>query len=218
MAQTSTANTLSLEDGFAAGEGDRRTVRVRRELGIESFHLAATRALDGEELMAEHDEAGPATDGHEKAWIVLSGHAVFTVDGEEIEAPAGTVVHVPEIGVKRSAVAREPGTTILGIGARPGQPYRVTPGEAMTDFFPLHQDGKYEEAAKVSLQVLEDYPGNGLALFNLACCEALLGRNEEALTHLGSALEAAPTLRENAWTDTDLDGLRSDPRFDKLVA
>ena len=45
MAQTSTTNSLSLEDAFGAGEGDRRTVRVRRELGIESFHLAATRAL-----------------------------------------------------------------------------------------------------------------------------------------------------------------------------
>ena len=218
MAQTTTTSTLSLDDAFAAGEGERRNVRVRRELGVESFHLAAVRAVSGEELLREHDELGPAADKHEKVWVVLSGHAVFTVDGEELDAPAGTVVHVPEPGAKRSAIAREPGTTILGIGGRPGQPYRVTPGELMADFFPLHEAGDYEEAAKVSLRILDAYPGNGLALFNLACCDSLLGRTDDALDHLGAALEAAPELRENAWTDTDLDAIRNDPRFDALVA
>jgi hypothetical protein len=209
---------MSLDQSFDAEEGDRRHARIRRELGIESFHIAAVRTVAGEELMPEHDELGPANDAHEKVWLVVQGHAVFTVDGEEIDAPAGTVVHVPVAGAKRSAVSREPGTTILGIGGRPGEPYRLTPGEELSDFFPLHQEGDYEAAAESCHRMLQKFPGNGLALFNLACCEALLGRNDDALEHLGSALEAAPSLRENAWTDTDLDGLRSDPRFDKLVS
>src|ERR671910_766530 len=108
-----TFSTLSLEDGFATGEGERRTVRIRRDLGIQSFNINALRAVEGEELLREHDEVGYGGDRHEKVWLVLSGHAVFTVDGEEVDAPAGTVVHVPGPEAKRSAVAKEPGTTPL---------------------------------------------------------------------------------------------------------
>lgn len=213
-----TFNTVSLEDAFAAEDGDRRTVRIRRDLGVESFNINATRAVEGEELLREHDEVGYASDRHEKVWLVLSGHAIFVVDGEEIDAPAGTVVHVPVPEARRSAVARVPGTTLLGIGGRPGQPYRATPGEALAEFFPLHQAKDYEAAAAVCREVLDKYADNGLALFNLACCEALLGRAEDALAHLGGALVASPPLRENAKTDTDLDALRDDPRFEALVA
>ena len=213
-----TFSSLSLEDGFAAEEGGRRFVRIRRELGVQSFNINALRAVEGEELIREHDEVGYGGDGHEKVWLVLSGHAVFTVDGEEVDAPAGTVVHVARPEAKRSAVAKEPGTTLLGLGGRPGEPYRLTPGEALADFWPHHEAGDYEAAAAVCRAVLEDYDGNGLALFNLACCEALLGRKDEALADLGEALEAAPGLRENAGTDTDLDSLRDDPRFGALIA
>ena len=218
MSATTTFSTLSLEDGFAAEEGDRRTVRIRRELDIQSFNINALRAVAGEELLREHDEVGYGGDRHEKAWLVLSGHAVFTVDGEEIDAPAGTVVHVPVPEAKRSAVAKEPGTTLLGLGGRPGQPYRLTPGEALAHFWPHHEAGDFEAAAAVCQAVLQDYEGSGLALFNLACCEALLGRKEDALAHLREAFEAAPGLRENAETDTDLDSLRDDPRFGALLA
>lgn len=213
-----TFNTLSLEDAFAAGEGDRRSVRIRRELGVKSFSINATRAVDGDELLREHDEVSYYADGHEKVWLVLAGHAVFTVDGEEIDAPTGTIVHVPVAEAKRSAVAKEPGTTLLGLGGRPERPYRDTPGEALADFFPLHEAREHEAAAAVCRRVLETYPGNGLALFNLACAESLSGRKDDAISHLREALEAAPPLRENARTDTDLDPLRDDPRFEKLVA
>ncbi len=211
-----TFSTLSLEEGFEAEEGDRRTVRIRRDLGVQSFNINALRAVAGEELLREHDEVGYGGDRHEKVWLVLSGHAVFTVDGEEIDAPAGTVVHVPVPEAKRSATAKEAGTTILGLGGRPGEPYRLTPGEALAEFWPAHEAGDYEAAAAVCRSVLAEYEGSGLALFNLACCEALLGRTDDALEHLREALDAAPGLRENAETDTDLDSLRDDPRFGAL--
>lgn len=211
-----TFSTLSLEDGFGAEEGDRRYVRIRRDLGVQSFNINALRAVAGEELLREHDEVGYGGDRHEKVWLVLSGHAVFTIDDQEIDAPAGTVVHVPVPETKRSAVAKEPGTTLLGLGGRPGEPYRLTPGEALAEFWPLHEAGDYEAAAAVCRAVLMDYEGSGLALFNLACCEALLGRSDDAFAHLREALDAAPGLRENAETDTDLDSLRDDPRFGAL--
>jgi tetratricopeptide (TPR) repeat protein len=213
-----TFGTLSLEDAFADGEGDRRFARIRRALGVRSFDVNALRAVAGEELLREHDEAGPTTDRHERLFVVLSGHAVFTIDGEVIDAPAGTVVHVPVPEARRSAVAKEPGTTLLGIGGRPGEAYRETPGEAIAGFYPLHEAGDWEAAAEICRDALERNPANALALFNLACCEALLGRADDALEHLDRALETAPTLRENAGTDTDLDSLRDDPRFRELVA
>jgi tetratricopeptide (TPR) repeat protein len=208
-----TFGTLSLEDTFAAGEGDRRRARIRRDLGVRSFNVNALRAVAGEELLSEHDEAGPATDRHERLWLVVSGHAVFTVDGEEIDAPAGTVVHVPVPEAKRSAVAREPGTTLLGIGGRPDEPYRETPGEAIEGFWELHGAGDWEAAAEICRSALERNPENALALFNLACCESLLGHVDDALVHLREALALAPALQENAATDTDLDRIRADPRF-----
>jgi tetratricopeptide (TPR) repeat protein len=214
---TATYGTLSLEEAFAADEGDRRSARIRRDLGVQSFNINAIRAVGGEELLREHDEVGPAADGHERVWVVLSGHAVFTVDGEEIDAPAGTVVHVPAPSAKRSAIAKEAGTTLLGIGGRVGAAYRETPGEAIAAFFPLHEAGEYEEAAAVCREALERNPENALALFNLACCEALLGRADDALAHLGEAVALAPSLRENAASDTDLDPLRADPRFEALA-
>ena len=213
-----TFSTLSLEDTFDAGEGERRTVRIRQDLGIQSFAINAIRAVEGDVLLREHDELGYGADAHEKVWVVLSGHVVFTVDGEDIDAPAGTVVHVPVPEAKRSAVSKEPGTTLLGLGGRPGEPYRLTPGEAMADFFPLHEAGDYEGAASVCRRALEEYPGNGLALYNLACTEALRGRKDDALEHLRAAVDAAPELRENAGTDTDLGSLRGDPRYEEIVA
>jgi tetratricopeptide (TPR) repeat protein len=218
MAATKTYSTLSLEDAFAAGEGERRTARIRRELGVESFNLNAIRAVEGDELLREHDEVGRAADRNERVFVVLSGHAVFTVDGEEVDAPAGTVVHLPVPEARRSAIAKQPGTTLLGIGGRPGEPYRPSPGEALGDFFPKHEAQDWEGAGAVAREVLEQYPGNPLALYNLACCEALLGRRDDAVAHLLAALDADPTLADEAKGDSDLDSLRDDARFPALSA
>ena len=56
----------------------------------------------------------------------MSGHAVFTVDGEEIDAPAGTLVFVRDPALLRSARALADGTSVIAIGAPPGVPYAVS--------------------------------------------------------------------------------------------
>ena len=218
MAATKTHATLSLEDLFAQGEGPRRGGYVGRELGVRSVYVAATRALEPGQIVNERDELGLTADRHEKVYVVVSGHAVFTIDGEEIDAPAGTVVHLPDPAVRRGAVAKEAGTTLVGIGGRPGEPYRPTPGEAIAAFFPLHEAKDYEAAAQVARDALADNPGNALALFNLACAEALAGKKDEAIGHVRDAIAAHESLLENARTDEDLDSLRDDPRFKELVA
>jgi hypothetical protein len=51
---------------------------------------------------------------------------VFTVDGEEIDAPPGTLVFVRDPGVVRSARATADGTSILAIGGVAGKPFAVS--------------------------------------------------------------------------------------------
>ena len=56
-----------------------------------------------------------------------------------------------------------------------------------------------------------------MPLYNLACCESLAGRTDEALEHLGQAIELMDGMREYAKGDSDLDAIRGEPRFEELV-
>ena len=74
----------------------------------------------------EPDDEANLTDGHEELFAVMSGHAVFTVDGEDIDAPAGTLVFVRDPALIRRAVATADGTSILAVGGKVGAPYKVS--------------------------------------------------------------------------------------------
>src|SRR5689334_5086727 len=75
---------------------------IRRELGVMAFGINAWSADDGGQLVGEHDES---TSGHEELYVVLTGAARFTVDGDDLGAPAGTVVFVRDPSSKRAAIA-----------------------------------------------------------------------------------------------------------------
>ena len=102
---------------------------VRRHFDIRSFGVNGVTASAGETVILEHherDDAENRTNGHEELFAVMSGHAVFTVDGEEIDAPAGTLVFVRDPALLRSARATADGTSVIAIGAPPGVPYAVS--------------------------------------------------------------------------------------------
>ena len=80
----------------------------------------------GDVFTSEHDELDTK---HEELFFVASGHVTFTVAGETVEAPAGTFVHVPDPAVVRGAITREPGTTLLAVGGKPGKAYEVSAWE-----------------------------------------------------------------------------------------
>src|ERR1700751_5941066 len=89
---------------------------VRHHMGIRSFGVNAWTGRDaGDRIINEHDEEGE----DEELYVVQSGRARFEIGGDNVGAPAGTSVFVPP-GVKRTALAEEPDTTILAIGAQPG--------------------------------------------------------------------------------------------------
>jgi mannose-6-phosphate isomerase-like protein (cupin superfamily) len=119
--------------GPERGPGIAELKPVRRHLGIEAFGANARVAREaGEVLVIPHDErvGGPfGTDGHEELYVVLRGRATFTVDGREVDAPAGTLVFVRDPAAERSAVAAAPDTAVLAVGGAPGAPYRVAAWE-----------------------------------------------------------------------------------------
>src|SRR3954447_18030239 len=91
----------------------------RHILGITAFGVTAgTGRAAGDRIINEHDEAGEA----EELYVVQSGRATFELDGERVDVRAGTFVFARP-GVKRTAYAEEPETTILAIGGTPGEAY-----------------------------------------------------------------------------------------------
>lgn len=103
---------------------------VRRHFGIRAFGTNAYVArAGGDPVVEEHTEADDSGTGHEELYLVLSGRATFTVEGEAADAPAGTLVFVPDPRATRSAVAHEPGTTVIAFGATSGKAFEVSPWE-----------------------------------------------------------------------------------------
>jgi oxalate decarboxylase/phosphoglucose isomerase-like protein (cupin superfamily) len=114
-----------------AGDPDWHAVRIH--FGIQSFGINAYTAVQEGQLVWEHDEIEHSGTKHEELYYVSKGSATFTVDGETVEAPTGTFVYVPDPASIRSAVAHEPGTTILCLGGTPGEAFSVSPWEQKYD-------------------------------------------------------------------------------------
>jgi tetratricopeptide (TPR) repeat protein len=185
---------------------------LRRTLGIEAFGINAYTANAGELVVEEHDETGAGAGHHEELYVVVTGRATFTVDGEEIDASVGTCVFLDDPKERRGARAVEDGTTVLAIGGVRGEPFKVSPWEFAFAGSPAYDAKRYEEAKALLVEGLEVHPGNTSLLYKLACMEALLGERDAALEHLSQA-KSNPRVREWAATDSDLDSLRDDPRF-----
>ena len=95
---------------------------VRRQFDIRAFGTNAyTSEGVGKHIIEEHDELGAGAGGHEELYVVVRGRATFTVDGERIDAPAGTLVFIRDPALKRVAIAEEEGTVVLAVGGEPGR-------------------------------------------------------------------------------------------------
>jgi tetratricopeptide (TPR) repeat protein len=189
---------------------------IRHHFGIETFGITATTArADGDRLINEHDESEP--ESGEELYFVVSGAATFKLDGQSHDAPAGTFVHVSP-GVRRSAFAREAGTTVVAIGAGPkGTPYAPNGWELFAPLMPLFESGDYEEGADRAQALLAGDPPYSLAYYNTACFEARAGRTDAALAHLKRAIELTPPLAGLAREDDDLAALRDHASFAEIV-
>ena len=195
-------------------EGAFTIIPVRTRLGVSAFGVNAYEsAAVGGPIIEEHDELGAGAGHHEELYVVLRGHVRFTVAGEEVDAPAGTLVFVRDPAVRRGAEAVEPETTVLVVGAAPGEVFEPSPWDAWLEALPSYTAGDYEEAIEIMRRALDRRPDNPNVLYNLACCEALAGRRDEALEHLARAAELDTLVTGWARDDADFAPIREDDRF-----
>ena len=188
------------------GPGTLRWLPIRHELGIGAFGTNAYVAENaGDDVVEPHTEEGT---GHEEIYFVARGAATFTLDGEEVKAPAGTYVFLPDPAVRRHAVADEPGTTVLSFGGWRDRPFAVSGWEArfrataIRERDPQRARALYEEG-------LASEPDGPWAHYDLACWHALYGDEAEARRLLDRAIElGGEAVREQAAKDPDLERLR----------
>lgn len=84
--------------------------------------------------------------------------------------------------------------------------------------YSLHMSGKIEEALKYHKMAAESESFGPIATYNIGCAYALLGDQEKALSALEKALEVGFNQTMQFEEDSDLDSLRTSPRFAVLVA
>jgi hypothetical protein len=107
---------------IAGDERDPHWHALTHYFGLTAFGVNVYIAKrDGDALLAEHDEAASA---QEELYLVTAGEATFVIDGERFEAPAVTVVAVPDPAVRRGAAAVSAGTTIVAIGGERQEAFR----------------------------------------------------------------------------------------------
>jgi hypothetical protein len=182
---------------------------VRRPLGVTAFGINAyTASHAGDEVVEDHTEEQL---GHEEIYLVHTGHAVFTVDGEEVDAPAGTIVYLDEPKQRRHAIAKEAGTTVIAIGGVPGT-HEPSAWEYFFPALPAMRDGDYDTARGILTDALMENDAPGVH-YQLACVEALSGNADRALEELRIAVDGNERYREPARTDEDFASIRDDPRF-----
>jgi mannose-6-phosphate isomerase-like protein (cupin superfamily) len=99
-------------------------IPLRHRLGVTAFGTNGYRAERAGDVVVEpHDERtdDPQNEpAQEEMYVVVLGRATFTLDGDTLDAPAGTVVFLPDPNVRREAVAAEDGTVVLAVGSVPG--------------------------------------------------------------------------------------------------
>jgi len=119
--------------------------------------------------------------------------------------------------VKRTAFAEEAGTIILAVGGTPGRVYRPHGWELWSPLGPLYRAGNYDEAADRGRELAAAHPEYPELFYNVACCESLAGRTDDAIEHLRQAIAVSDVCRSLAEKDSDFDPIRDEPAFKELV-
>jgi mannose-6-phosphate isomerase-like protein (cupin superfamily) len=182
---------------------------VRMELGLHAFGAGGYSAdRPGVVVVEPHTESGDGR-GHEELYVVLSGRATFTLDGEELDAPAGTLVFVRDPDVHRQAVAAEAGTTVLALGGPPT--FEVSGWEWLMRAKPL-MAGNPARARAILEDGLRELPGSAAIPYGFALLEAAQDNPIDAAFSLREALAREPRLRAEAATEPSLAPLLAEPK------
>jgi mannose-6-phosphate isomerase-like protein (cupin superfamily) len=187
---------------------------VRATLDIHAF---GTNAYTADE--PGHDVVEPHTENpvlaHEELYFVHRGRATFTIDGEEIDAPAGTYVFVPDPASHRHAVAAEARTTVLSFGGPPT--FEPSAWEWTFRAGAARKAGDADRACELLDEALAAHPDSAGVRYELACFAAIEGDRATALGRLREAIERDPGVAEYAREDEDFASLADDAEFQALV-
>ena len=82
---------------------------------------------------------------------------------------------------------------------------------------PIYEAGRYAEAADRGNELIEARCDQPYLYYNVACCESLAGRTEDAIEHLRQAIDMWDGCREMAKQDSDFDPIRDEPAFNELA-
>ena len=183
---------------------------VRRRFGISAFGTNGYSAEKaGQRVVEEHRER----DGHEEMYIVLRGRATFTLDDDELDARAGTLVFVRP-GTRRGAIAAEDGTFVLAVGAKPGVVFEPSLWEDVFAAYSYAEQGDLEKGRALVQQAIDRSQDAWQGYYNSACIEARFGDKDKAIARLkrSSELDAEAT-KKAADGDSDLDSIRDRPDY-----
>jgi hypothetical protein len=164
---------------------------LRAALGLRAFGLSGYRGEPGETVIPRHDEVGGGAGQHEELYVVVSGRVTFEIDGDRLDAPAGTLVLVQR-GERRFASAEESGTIVLAIGAPVGQAYRVAPWEYGSRAARARALRDIDELERVASEGVAEYGEHVTMLLAQACVAAQR-----------SDFERARALLDRAYADPD---------------
>jgi tetratricopeptide (TPR) repeat protein len=100
---------------------------------------------------------------------------------------------------------------------RPAELAFKTPEERYDYAISLLNSGSFEDARDQFEAILADSPRADFAHYGMALLSSMTGQAEEALDHLGRAIEINPAARIQARSDPDFVDMADDPRFTELL-
>jgi hypothetical protein len=177
---------------------------VRGALGTRIVGMGGyTADRAGQVVIEGHTESEDGM-GHEEVYVVLRGRATFTLDGTEVDAPAGTFVTVLDPGVHRRAVAAEAGTAVLALG---GAPVFVPSDSEWIERARPHLRSDPERAIAILEELRTAKPDGPVA--EVAAAFVALARGDEpaARAALASLVARRPDLVSVLADDEDLEEL-----------
>jgi mannose-6-phosphate isomerase-like protein (cupin superfamily) len=186
---------------------------LRRRFGLQAFGLNCWTAPVGRPVIERHNEP----EGEEEVYLVISGRVRFTIGAEVFDAGPETVVYVPPDTV-REAVATEPETLVVAVGAKPGEAFETKSWEDFQIAFAEAYARGEEQARALLAAELASSPEAWQASYNAACFETLTGNTSAAFEHLERALALGPTrVRQLVAESDDFVPLHSDGRWSQLI-
>jgi quercetin dioxygenase-like cupin family protein len=198
---------------YAAMSGAPVLMPLRRRLEVSAFGINCWTAPVGAPVIERHSEP----DGDEEVYLVVRGRVRFTVDDEAFDAGPATLVYVHP-NTLREAIAIEPETVVLAVGAKPGEAFEPKSWEDFQIAFAEARARGEEEARALLSEMVIREPDSWQPAYNAASFEALTGNADAAFEHLARALALGPPrVRQLAASGEDFAALRSDPRWQQLI-